>query len=74
MPTANKPESDTKSDTVKLIIRQMNGIMRGEMTLNGHTSELYKKSSDLDKSIILKNMRDVASSHYKTECYLSEVL
>ncbi|MGE4568404.1 MAG: hypothetical protein AB7C90_04360 [Bacteroidales bacterium] len=73
---ANQPKTETgkKSTPVEFIIRQTNGIMRGRLTLDNSTSEIYRKSSEVDKAIIRENMCQTATDHFKTECRLSEIL
>lgn len=59
---------------VKFLIRQMNGIQRGELTLDDDTSKLYRNGSHDDKASIRLKLCAGASKHFKTECYVSEVL
>lgn len=59
---------------VKFLIRQMNGIQRGELTLDDDTSKLYRNGSHDDKVAIRLELCVGASKHFKTECYVSEVL
>lgn len=59
---------------VKFLIRQMNGIQRGELTLDDDTSKLYRNGSHDDKVSIRLKLCVGASRHFKTECYVSEVL
>lgn len=59
---------------VKFLIRQMNGIQRGELTLDDDTSKLYRNGSHDDKVSIRLELCVGASNHFKTECYVSEVL
>lgn len=59
---------------VKFLIRQMNGIQRGELTLDDDTSKLYRNGSHDDKVAIRLALCVGASKHFKTECYVSEVL
>lgn len=59
---------------VKFLIRQMNGIQRGELTLDDYTSKLYRNGSHDDKASIRLKLCAGVSKHFKTECYVSEVL
>lgn len=59
---------------VKFLIRQMNGIQRGELTLDDDTSKLYRNWSHDDKAYIRLALCVGASKHFKTECYVSEIL
>lgn len=59
---------------VNFLIRQMNGIMRGELTLDDDASKLYRNGSHDDKVSIRLELCVEASKHFKTECYVSEVL
>lgn len=64
-----------KSNTpVKFLVRQMNGIQRGELTLDDDTSKLYRSASHDDKESIRLALCVGASEHFKTDCYVSEVL
>lgn len=69
-------ETTIKNSTepVEFLIRQMNGIQRGELTLNDDTSELYRNGSHDDKASIRQKLCVGASKHFRTECYVSEVL
>lgn len=59
---------------VKFIIRKMNGIMRGEMTLDETASDLYRNASyDVNANMRIE-LCVVVSTHYKTDCYLAEGL
>jgi hypothetical protein len=59
---------------VKFLIRQINGIQRGELTLDDDTSKLYRNGSYEDKTSIRLELCVGASKHFKTDCYVSEVL
>lgn len=59
---------------VKFLVRQMNGIMRGELTLDDETSKLYRAGSHDEQTNIRLELCVGASEHFKTDCYVSEVL
>ena len=59
---------------VKFLVRQINGIMRGELTLDEETSKLYRNGSHDEQTNIRLELCVVASKHFKTDCCISEVL
>lgn len=59
---------------VKFLVRQMNGIMRGELTLDDDTSRLYRNGSHDEQVNIRLELCVGASKHFKTDCYVSEVI
>ena len=59
---------------VKFLVRQMNGIMRGELTLDEETSKLYRNGTHDDQTNIRLELCVGASEHFKTDCYVSEVI
>jgi predicted FMN-binding regulatory protein PaiB len=59
---------------VKFLVRQMNGIIRGELTLDEGTSKLYRNGTHDDQTNIRLELCVGASKHFKTDCYVSEVL
>jgi len=65
---------DAKLAPVKFLVRQMNGIMRGELTLDDETSKLYRNGTHDDQTNIRLELCANASVHFKTDCYVSEVL
>lgn len=59
---------------VKFLVRQMNGIMRGELALDEEASKLYRNSAHDEQVNIRLELCIGASEHFKTDCYVSEVL
>lgn len=74
--------SNTKVETmpmlydapVKFLVRQMNGIMRGELTLDEETSKSYRNSTHDNQVNIRLELCVGASEHFKVDCYVSEVI
>lgn len=69
----NKPY-DAKLSPVKFLVRQTNGILRGELTLDEETSKLYRNSTHDEQVNIRLGLCAGASEYFKTDCYVSEVL
>lgn len=65
---------DAMLSPVKFLVRQMNGIMRGELTLDEETSQLYRNGTRDGQVNIRLELCVVASKYFETDCYVSEVL
>ena len=65
---------DAMLSPVKFLVRQMNGIMRGELALDEETSKLYRNSTHDERVNIRLELCIGASEHFKTDCYVSEVI
>lgn len=65
---------DAMLSPVKFLVRQMNGIMRGELTLDEETSKSYRNSTYDERVNIRLELCVGASEHFKTDCYVSEVI
>ena len=72
---ADVSDSSSSSDApVKFLVRQTNGVMRGELTLDEETSKLYRNGTYDGQVNIRLELCAGASEHFKTDCYVSEVL
>lgn len=62
-------------ENLKFKIRQTsNGILRGEMELDENSTLLYQKSADNIKHSIIEHLNESASKHFKTECYVTQLI
>lgn len=55
-------------------VRQMNGILRGDVTLDAETSQLYRDASHGLKAEIRIQLSVDVTKHFNTDCFVSEVL
>lgn len=69
----NKPD-DAMLSPVKFLVRQLNGIIRGVLILDEEKSKLYRSSTHDGQVNIRLELCAGASKHFKTDCYVSEVL
>ncbi len=68
-----EPKPTQTMAPVKFIVIQMDGTVRGELTLDDETSDLYRNASDNSRSFIRVELCCGASEYFKTDCFVKEV-
>lgn len=59
-------------DKIRFNIRQINGILRGYVILEGEEAENYRNSNPIDQGLYRVKINEAAEKQYKTSCYVTE--